>query len=216
MQTTQIPHQMQYTQSIPSHIQQQQVPLHIQQQHQVPPPHFGIVIPGRSLLTEFEAISETKYISFINDPINVSEITFFLIPSSPLPAGYGVILYYSLHPFQNWEIIGAIDPLKPSGTFRTGWPLKEEFRGATIVQLGIALETLDNIKNLEIQNNGVEDRLAFAHKIALDLFQYMTSNAPSSSSNQMMVVPTNIFDRWMERFDRKYKLDPNFMLKQSI
>ena len=32
----------------------------------------------------------------------------------------------------------------------------------------------------------------------------------------MMVVPKNIFDRWMERFDRKYKQDPNFMMKTQI
>lgn len=32
----------------------------------------------------------------------------------------------------------------------------------------------------------------------------------------MMVVPTNVFDRWFERFERKYRLDPNFMLKKSV
>jgi hypothetical protein len=32
----------------------------------------------------------------------------------------------------------------------------------------------------------------------------------------MMVVPNNIFDEWMKRFDRKYKLDPNFMMKEEI
>ena len=201
----------------------QQIPVtHIPGMHspimqQVPVTHFGIVIAGRPLLTEFEAISESKYISFVQDPCSVAEITFFLIPSAPIPQGYGAILYYSLPPFTNWEIIGAIDTIKPSGTFRTGWSTNEEFYGSTVVQLGIALETLDNIKNLEIANNGVENRLAFAHKIALDLFQYMTSfSTPNQSSNQMMIVPTNIFDKWMERFDRKYKLDPNFMLKQSI
>ena len=65
-------------------------------------------------------------------------------------------------------------------------------------------------------NIGVEDRFSFAHKIALDLFQYMTSFSTSSdiSSNRgMMTVPLNIFDKWMERFDRKYKIDPNFMMK---
>jgi hypothetical protein len=31
-----------------------------------------------------------------------------------------------------------------------------------------------------------------------------------------MAVPTNIFDRWMERFERKYRQDPNFMMKPAI
>jgi mannose-1-phosphate guanylyltransferase len=30
---------------------------------------------------------------------------------------------------------------------------------------------------------------------------------------EMMMVPTNILDRWIERFNRKYQIDPNFMMK---
>ena len=30
----------------------------------------------------------------------------------------------------------------------------------------------------------------------------------------MMLVPTNIFDRWMTRFATKYNRDPHFMMKQ--
>jgi hypothetical protein len=65
-------------------------------------------------------------------------------------------------------------------------------------------------------SSGFEDRFNFAHKIALDLFQYMTSFSVPDSPVGMMVVPTNIFDRWMERFERKYRIDPNFMMKQSV
>jgi hypothetical protein len=44
----------------------------------------------------------------------------------------------------------------------------------------------------------------------------MMSFSQGDSPAGMMVVPTNIFNRWMERFERKYKLDPNFMLKNKI
>lgn len=80
----------------------------------------------------------------------------------------------------------------------------------------ILIYRLATIKNLEIAASGVEDRFAFAHKIALDLFQYMTSfSTGDATSKGMMVVPMNIFDRWMERFERKYRQDPNFMMKNS-
>lgn len=74
---------------------------------------------------------------------------------------------------------------------------------------------METINNLNIVYSGLEDRFAFAHKIALDLFQFMTS---FSQSNQpgMMLVPSNIFDRWMEKFERKYRLDPNFMMKSNV
>jgi hypothetical protein len=75
---------------------------------------------------------------------------------------------------------------------------------------------METIANLSLSYSGVEDRLVYARKIAEDLWNYMTSLAvPNDATNSqgLMIVPLNIFDRWMERFDRKYRLDPNFMLK---
>lgn len=30
-----------------------------------------------------------------------------------------------------------------------------------------------------------------------------------------MVVPTNVFTKWMNKFDEKYAKDPNFILKTT-
>mmetsp|Transcript_4835 Transcript_4835/g.5310 ORF Transcript_4835/g.5310 Transcript_4835/m.5310 type:complete len:184 (-) Transcript_4835:43-594(-) len=177
-------------------------------------PLFGLVIPGRPLITEFQPIDPTKAITIVENPAIVTEITFFLLPTTPVPPGYGAILYYSIPPFSNWVLLGSVDPTKPSGTFRTGWSSNEDVRHCPLIQLGVSLEPLETIKNLEISGSGVEDRFTFAHKIALDLFQYMTSFSSGDASSQgMMVVPMNIFDKWFERFERKYKIDPNFMMK---
>lgn len=70
---------------------------------------------------------------------------------------------------------------------------------------------METIQNLELTYSGVEDRFAFAHKIATDLFQFMASF--STGGGAVMTVPVNIFDKWMERFTRKYNQDPNFMMK---
>ena len=82
--------------------------------------------------------------------------------------------------------------------------------------LKCSLNRLETISNLDMVNTGVEDRLAFAHKIALDLFQFMTSfsSGDPSSNNNCLIVPTNIFDKWFSRFEAKYKIDPNFMMKK--
>lgn len=180
-------------------------------------PLFGLVIPGRPVITEFQTIDPTKAITIVEQPATVAEITFFLLPTTPIPPGYGAILYYAVPPFNNWVCIGAVDVSKPSGTFRTGWATHDEVRHCPVIQLGVSLEPLETINNLQLTHSGVEDRFAFAHKIALDLFQYMSSFSDASSSGHqgMMVVPMNIFDRWMERFERKFKQDPNFMMKQN-
>lgn len=175
-------------------------------------PLFGVVVPGRPLITDFISCSESKAITVLPAPGLVNEITFFLLPTTPIPEGYGAILYYAVPPFDSWELIGCVSPEKPSGTFRTGWPTKENVAGCEIVQLGVALEPLSTIHNLDIALSGVEERFAFAHKIALDLFQYMASFSTSAQEG-MMVVPSKIFDSWFERFERKYRQDPNFFLK---
>lgn len=86
--------------------------------------------------------------------------------------------------------------------------------GQPVLQLGVSIESLENVKNLGIEASGLAERKEFALKIAMDLFNYMTSF--STSTNQAyMTIPTNLLDRWMERFETKYKRDPNFMLKNQ-
>lgn len=103
-------------------------------------PLFGIIIPGRPLITEFQLIDNTKAMTVIDYPASIAELTFFLLPNTPIPPGYGAILYYSIPPFQNWVLLGSVDPSKPSGIFRTGWATNEEVKGCPVVQLGVSLE----------------------------------------------------------------------------
>ena len=67
---------------------------------------FGVVIPGRALITEFQPISETKAVVPVAAPSTITEITFFLLPTSPLPPGFGAILYYTVDQV-HWEILGV-------------------------------------------------------------------------------------------------------------
>lgn len=178
-------------------------------------PLFGVVASGRMVLTEFTPCSEDKAVTWLQDPMSVAELTFFLLPQTPVPPGHGAILYYAAPPnFEEWEMIGAISPQRPSGTFRTGWPTNEALLGCPCVQLGVALQPLDTLENLDhVVRAGVDDRFGFAHKIALDLFSYMSSFSSSGNQPGMMVVPNNIFDMWFKRFERKSQIDPNWFLK---
>ena len=101
---------------------------------------FGVVIPGRPLITDFKLVDSTKAVALIEQPGFINEITFFLLPSTPIPPGFGAILYYTVAPFQNWTMIGSVSPSKPSGIFRTGWTTNEEVKCHNVVQLGVSLE----------------------------------------------------------------------------
>ena len=177
---------------------------------------FGLVVAGRNVTTDWFPTSETRCISELSEPTLTNEITFFLLPQVSIPPGHGAVLYFSKAPmFDQWEMIGAVTPEKPSGIFRTGWSTKEDMVGCPMVQLGVSLEPYETISNLEIMNSGVDERKEFAIKIAKDLFLYMTSFSQQTQMGEMLLVPTNILDRWIDRFQRKYSLDPNFMMKDQ-
>ena len=54
---------------------------------------FGIVVPGRPVVTDFQPISETKAVTLLQNPSLITEVTFFLL--QPCPQGFGAMLYYS-------------------------------------------------------------------------------------------------------------------------
>eukprot|EP00968_Pinguiococcus_pyrenoidosus_P001219 scaffold53_cov193-Pinguiococcus_pyrenoidosus.AAC.56 len=198
-----------------------------------PPAQFGVVVPGRPLITDFSPVDTQKAVALLEgeaasraladpfrlssrllcvtlmptsnsgwgltscfasafpDPADVEELTFFLLPSSPVPQGHGVVLYYSAPPpFESWEVLGAVFAEKPSGTFRTGAGWKEQLRGQPAVQLGISLETIEFIENLQLGASGRDDRMAYGTAVGRDLYNYLMSFeqplAPSPPSRPVM------------------------------
>ena len=194
-------------------------------------PPFGIIVPGQPVRTDWQQISETKFAMQILNAISISDIVFFLTDVSLMPADYGAVLYWQVESSNNnnFELLGAVASSRPSGVFRTGWGQHEDIiraassiggmgngKNGGIVTLGVALEPIRELSNLEIAKKGVEDRGEFAKKIALNLFNYMQSFDEGSSSNRgVLTVPANIFERWMKRFEEKYAKDPNFFLRSS-
>ena len=103
-------------------------------------PLFGLVIPGRPIISDFNVVDSTKAVVLIEQPYTINEITFFLLPNAPIPIGYGAILYWSLPPFSSWTMIGAVWSEKPSGIFRTGLTTNDEVRNHSMIQIGVSLE----------------------------------------------------------------------------
>ncbi|CAN0135036.1 unnamed protein product [Pylaiella littoralis] len=182
----------------------------------VPTVPFGVLAPGRLVHSEFRTIDASKCVIEIINPREVDEVVFFLLPTSPVPPGHAAVLYFSVPNSEHWEVLGAVGFNKPSGIFRTNWPTNEQMQSCTVVQLGVSIESEDVVTNLQLGDGGVQDRKQFALKIAKDLFQFMSSFSHSTQAGpEMMVVPTNVLDRWIQRFESKYNRDPNFMLKST-
>lgn len=141
-----------------------------------------------------------------------------------------------------FELLGALTPDKTSAVFRTGWATHDQllhliqqifdkdrntnnnmnmntmYEGI-MVTLGVSIEPLDNISNLDLESNskGVEDRKNVAKKIATDLFNYLQSfDEVGNAGSGWMTVPVNVFERWFKRFEGKINRDPNFFMKSSV
>lgn len=197
----------------------------------------GFMIPGGPVRTDFVASDPTgsKLTLSLSCPgdlpaplTSVSDVVCFLLPGAPLPTQHGVLLYWQAAAATNvptaettgFELLGAVTPERPSGVFRTGWSQNEQIlklsQGLITVTLGVSIEPLQNVQNLSMQTMGSDDRLFVAEKIATDLFHFMQSfDTGTSGSSSLMTVPTNIFDRWMKRFENRFRRDPNFFLKSE-
>jgi len=108
----------------------------------VPSQLFGIVIPGREVITNFTPAdpSLTKFTLTVpfpaqaedeNSIASISDIVFFLLPNITLPPNSGAMIYWSASsnhetaPPSSFELLGALTPTQPSTILRTGWSTNE-------------------------------------------------------------------------------------------
>lgn len=192
----------------------------------VPPEErlLAVTIPGRPLCHGWNVIGDGKAVCAMKifDADQVPDLMVAVLPERTdvvLP-GRACIVYWTVDRV-NYSLLGALNMEKPSAMFRTGWG--GTLSPGSIVELTVSIESAEFAQNLGIDilvAGGVEERRNFARAIARDLWNFLTSfsqRAPGAggvqSNGEMMLIPTNILDHWMTRFDSKYKRDPNFMMK---
>ena len=166
---------------------------------------------------DWQPTESTKAI-LASDVDRASEVPDLMVSVLPgctfLQADQAAVFYWSADGV-DWSLLGALSFANPSAMFRTGWGTVVAAGAA--VRLAVSIEPYGVAANLGLGAGGeaVEDRGAFAQAIARDLWAFLGSFSQETvqSNGAMMLVPTNVLDRWMERFKSKFARDPNFMLK---
>lgn len=79
---------------------------------------FGVVISGRPVLTDAQAISETQFAFTIPSAPSFSHIVVFLLPGTSLPDGTASSVYAQLPGSSEFKFLGAIANDKPSAIFK--------------------------------------------------------------------------------------------------
>lgn len=190
-----------------------------QQQQQPRAAFVGLVASGRPVVTTFNPVGDGKrFFTTITNPANVPEISVFLLPGfqSAMAQGMGLTVYWCKDG-SNWQIIGSLSAHKPSDIFRTGWPSDPELSHCAALRVGVSVESLAQIKSSQDHGSReVGERLGVAKSIAHNLFSFMESFTQRHRQNgkEWLILPTDCLTRWIERFNRRVKLDPQFFMKK--
>ena len=63
----------------------------------------------------------------------------------------------------------------------------------------------------EKEGSKLASRHDFARRVAIDLYRFLESFNVSAAGNQL-VLPSDVLDRWMAKFDHKFRRDPDFLM----
>ena len=107
-----------------------------------------------------------------------------------------------------WSYCGCVANAKPSDVFALRWPVDDDGAPFATAAIGISVEPL--AATLEKESVLVQHKETFAKRVAEDLFRFMQSFQTGGDA-QHMVVPTNILDRWFDKFLNKFRRDPGFI-----
>lgn len=109
-----------------------------------------------------------------------------------------------------WEYRGCVTVNEPSNTFSLTWPVDENGNSFELAEIGVSLEPIEEC--LQKDNKISGNKEMFAQRVALDLWNFLKSFTTGTETH--LVVPKDVFDRWYEKFQTKFRRDPDFITRQ--
>ncbi|QOY40914.1 Uncharacterized protein CPATCC_0011820 [Cryptosporidium parvum] len=180
----------------------------------------SIIVPGRNpetVINEGNGIVST----IVQNPQTVSNVVV-AANGEVFTGDSGAGVYFSFFPYQSWEFLGVLTNLRRSDMFTTGWPFLEGISSIPSVKIIVLIEPANILLQKLETKPPIDYNKEIARKIALNLFRFIESynsnnnNNNNNPSNQIPLnLPQYILDRWISRFDEKYKLDPYFYMKTN-
>lgn len=175
------------------------------------PLDLGLVVSGRPVTFDFQQPDPNGLLLEIPRPLEIAQFTLFLRQQLP-SFDMGAVVYWAVAPFQDWQFLGVLTNNRPSDIFQTGWSMNPLVQDQAAVRVGVRLENAAQCHEKLSQAPPLDLKMQYAQKVALNLFRYIESFA-ESGPGQMLQCPQNVLERWLSRFEQKYRLDPWFVLK---
>ena len=107
--------------------------------------------------------------------------------------------------------------LRPSDIINSGFQLNPEVNNRESIKIVVKPEEISKADEL-LKIVTPDFQKQYALKVAENLYNFLSSYDTQTFTihNKQVecnIVPKDVFERWMAVFERKYKLDKNFLLK---
>jgi hypothetical protein len=179
--------------------------------------HLTIGIPGMPLTTTFNYENNLIFMSVAN-PANISQFYAGLVrPLSQDNLGIGV--FYSPPPFNDFIYLTTLANENPGSIVTTNWGFQEKLYNVPEVKLVFQINQLEAFRNLHQLTNTQKSQFEFAQKVAQNLYNFFESypkrNIQDQNNQEVILLPGDAFQKWMSKFERKFKIDPMFVYKST-
>ena len=179
--------------------------------------HLTIGIPGLPLTTTFNYENNLIFMS-VSNPASVSQFYAGLVkPLSNESLGIGI--FYSPPPFNDFIYLTTLANENPGSVVTTNWGFKEKLYSVDEVKLVFQVNQLDAFRNLHQLTNSKNPQFEFAQKVAQNLYNFFESypkqNMRNENNQEVILLPGDAFQKWMNKFESKFRIDPLFVYKTT-
>ncbi|XP_067936097.1 protein Hikeshi-like [Watersipora subatra] len=188
---------------------------------------FGILVAGRLVQTNLRAVTETQFVTEIDNADSVNHIVVFMTGVSAFPDGMAASVHFCW-PETGWSLLGFITNEKPSVIFKIsglkpGAATSNPFSAHSthVAQVGISVESCEQLSQ-QTPVSGSTPSTAnsyaeFTQKMAENFFNFAGSFAISQSQMSpqpnMTFVPFNVVEQWYNNMKRKLEVNPEWWKK---
>ena len=197
---------------------------------------FGLVISGRPVDADPQAISETQYAFQVSPSPPFTSIVLFLLPGVALPPGAAVSVYVQIPPSQDFQLVGAIGTGKESAIYKlnrtaidaaaAAMNTYDMAQTAPSIVIGLSIEPATQVEAQLTQMKGGQAQSStalvpaqsvqvspattkvLAQRIGRNAFNFLSSFGTD-------MVPLKAFQDWWEKFEKKLELDPTFLEREQ-
>ncbi|WIA11762.1 hypothetical protein OEZ85_011856 [Tetradesmus obliquus] len=184
---------------------------------------FGVLFVGNSYPITSDYFAQVDPTHWVLDVCSLvkpqywelKEVCLFLTAPDTLDPSLALGLYLKSGS-GDWVYMGCCHSTHPSEVMPLRWPAQEGGYavppGPGFIQVGVSIEPLAEVAAKE--SSRVGDKLAYAKRVGMDLYHFLASFA-TQTNGDTIVIPTKALDRWYERFERKFRLDPDFLTRNQ-